>query len=221
MSTYHKIQSVWKRNRATGAFLPAFSCDEFEFLAPCDWDWSEKAHGTNIRVCYGMNPESTGYDRMFRGRSEKSDVNPRLMERLDELFPEEKLAEAFERPGTSGEGGGVVLHGEGIGPGINDSRLSPDGFDFVLFDVRIGRWWLTRENVAGIAQKFGLNMAPTVGRGPLAMAVELVKEGFDSTLGSAAPGTPAEGLVLRPAIELAARNGSRIITKLKTKDFTL
>lgn len=219
MTTYHKIDSVWKRDQKTGAFLSEFSTPEFEFLAPCEWDWSEKAHGTNIRVGWtSFEKEPPGrfvVERHIRGRTDRAQLHSGLLERLHELFPEETLREAFgEKSDTC-----VVLYGEGIGPGINDSRLSPDGYDFVLFDVRIGRWWLTRENVANVASKFGVQVAPTVGSGSIPEAVELVREGFESRLASAAPGTPAEGLVLRPRLELFMRNGSRIITKLKTADF--
>ena len=46
--------------------------------------------------------------------------------------------------------------------------------------------------------------------------VENVKKGFISKWGD----FQAEGIVARPQVELKARNGKRVITKIKNKDFT-
>ena len=56
---------------------------------------------------------------------------------------------------------------------------------------------------------------PIIGRGMLHDMIDRVRCGFTSTWGD----FPAEGIVARPAVELKARNGARIITKIKTKDF--
>lgn len=76
-------------------------------------------------------------------------------------------------------------------------------------------WWLERHNVEDVAEKLGLDVVPTLGTGTLVEMVALAQEGFDSTWGMFA----AEGIVARPACELVARNGHRIITKIKHKDF--
>ena len=44
---------------------------------------------------------------------------------------------------------------------------------------------------------------------------ELARKGFNSYWGD----FKAEGIVARPAFELKARNGKRLITKIKYKDF--
>lgn len=220
LSKYHKINSVWKRDEKTGAFLDEFSLPEIEYLAPCRWDWSEKVDGTNIRVGWLTEARvvdgvaATSKVRRIGGRTDKAQLHVDLLENLEEKFSEDLLGETFgDRD--------VILYGEGIGPKIQKGggRLSPAGPNFVLFDVKIGDWWLKREDVAGIALKLDVMVAPHVGSGSIAEAVEFVREGFSSLLPSAKSDTRAEGLVLRPALELAARNGSRIITKLKTKDF--
>ena len=66
-----------------------------------------------------------------------------------------------------------------------------------------------------VAETLGIKSVPTVGFGTLIDMVQYVREGFDSIWGP----FEAEGLVARPTIELSARNGKRIITKLKCKDF--
>jgi hypothetical protein len=87
---------------------------------------------------------------------------------------------------------------------------------FVLFDVKVGDWWLQRESVEDVSAKLGLDIVPIIGRGTLADFVEMGRAGFNSRWGAFA----AEGLVGRPGVELKARNGNRIITKIKTKDFS-
>jgi hypothetical protein len=56
---------------------------------------------------------------------------------------------------------------------------------------------------------------PELGRGTLLEAIERVKEGFPSMIGQA----QAEGMVLRPVVELTDRLGHRVITKVKHRDF--
>ena len=74
---------------------------------------------------------------------------------------------------------------------------------------------MRREDVEEIGKQLNLEVAPIIGYGTLDDMVSRVKEGFDSRWGDFI----AEGIVARPATELKARNGDRIITKLKYKDF--
>jgi len=66
-----------------------------------------------------------------------------------------------------------------------------------------------------IGSKLNIPVVPEVFRGTLLEAVELCKTGFQSTLGKII----AEGLVLKPAVEICKRGGGRLIAKLKVKDF--
>ena len=90
-----------------------------------------------------------------------------------------------------------------------------DGVDFILFDIKIGDWWLKREDVVGIAETLGVKTVPVVGIGTLEDAVTGIKSGVQSAFGDFL----AEGMVLRPLVDLKSRNGHRIITKLKHRDF--
>lgn len=209
---YHKIQSVWKRNRETGRFLfDQFSIPEFAYLFSNEWEWTEKIDGTNIRIGWGPN------GRFIQGRTERAQIPAHLFNELDVMFNPDALAEVFQYPDQQ-----LVLYGEGIGPKIQGcgTRYRSEKPDFVLFDVRIGRWWLKREDVEGIAAKMGLHFAPIVGSGTLQEAAAYTQSGFKSRVAEDGD-LDAEGLVLRPTVELFARNGERIITKLKTRDFRL
>ena len=132
-----------------------------------------------------------------------------LIDRLTEMFPVDAMPVIFDGP--------ACLYGEGYGAKIQKGGGSykPDGVDFVLFDVKVGDWWLRRADVENVASKFGLECVPIVGHGTLANMVGLVRAGFASNWGNFL----AEGIVARPVVELRTRANERIITKLKHRDF--
>lgn len=202
--TYPKIHSPWKREQPSGRFIPEWSQPEFRYLAECEWLWHEKIDGTNIRVRWDGNVVD------IRGRTDAAQLHPDLDEFLKSHFTELRMRDSNMTE--------CILYGEGIGPKIQAAgRLyRPESHDFVLFDVRIGRFWLKPEAVAEIAVGLELQWAPLVGCGTLSEAVEMVAAGFDSTI-SEIP-QRAEGLVLRPAVRLHTAAGGRVITKLKAKD---
>lgn len=111
----------------------------------------------------------------------------------------------------------VTLFGEGYGAKIQKGgQYLRDRCDFVLFDVKVGDWWLRRDDVEDVAIKLGLDVVPVVTTAPIYWAVDKVQKGFDSAWKGATP----EGLVGRPAVDLFNRRGNRIITKIKRRDFT-
>ena len=61
----------------------------------------------------------------------------------------------------------------------------------------------------------GIQVVPIIGAGTLGEMVAMTKDGFQSQWGNFI----AEGIVARPSVELNTRNGQRIITKIKHKDF--
>ena len=212
MKEYHKIQSVFKRDEKTHLFIEGeWSLPEFGYLQANYWLWTEKVDGTNIRIGW----DGTNFE--IGGRTENAQIPTYLVKRLQDIFLTngivcDKLAATF--PDLDSQ---VVLFGEGFGAKIQKGggNYIPDGVDFTLFDVRIGDWWLKREDVEGIATSLGIRCIPVVGQGNLSNAIATVKGGLQSEWGDFL----AEGLVLRPAVELATRSGKRIITKMKHKDF--
>jgi hypothetical protein len=110
----------------------------------------------------------------------------------------------------------VCLYGEGVGPGIQKGGggYSPTK-TFVLFDIKIGHFWLQRDDVTTIANALGIPVAPHLGVMSLNEVVEFVRKGFLSTYGDFI----AEGIIARPLVEMTNRRGERIITKLKHSDF--
>lgn len=210
MEIYPKIQSIFKRDENTHKFIEGeYSLPEFEYLKDNVWTFTEKIDGTNIRI--GWN----GEDIEIGGRTDNAQIPTFLLSRINELFTKEKLATIFNE--NPAEEVSVVLFCEGYGAKIQKGggNYIPDGVDLALFDIKIGIWWLKREDVEGIAQSLGIKTVPFVGEGTIAGAILEVKNGYTSRYGN----FMAEGMVLRPKVELKSRSGHRIITKLKNRDF--
>jgi len=215
--------------------LGEYSLPEFRYLEENPWLWTEKVDGTNIRIYFdtfdGPLADATV---TIKGRTDKAQIPAPLLAFLTELFPPQKFVKA-------GFYDQVTLYGEGFGAKIQKGggNYIPDGVSFVLFDVRIGDWWLKWGDVTDIATKLEIERVPSLGIGNLMRLVEYVRGGFPSfwsremtPLQKAAMNydTPnivdaeneflAEGIVARPFVDLHTRAGKRIITKLKHKDFT-
>ena len=215
MKTYHKIQTIYKRdpkNKNKTLLEGEFSMPEFEFLKDNKWIFTEKVDGTNIRVMYN------GFELKYGGKTDAAQIPATLVNVLRELFDNkrEEFARMFsvdiEKEGLPR----VCLYGEGYGPKIQKGGGKyGDQQDFVLFDVKVGDWWLKRDDVVDVATQLGVRVVPIIGEGPLFLMVEICREGFKSQWGD----FQAEGIVARPEVELFSRNGGRIITKLKCKDF--
>lgn len=209
MHEYHKIQTVYLRDPETKyktLLEGQYATPEFAFLANNQWVFTEKVDGTNVRIIWHEEKLS------FAGKTTHAQMPAPLLQRFDERF----LSQIARFRETFGDAD-VCLYGEGYGPKIQKGggnyRVDQD---FVLFDVRIGNWWLQRQDVEDIGVKFELEVVPIIGQGTLPEMVEMARHGFDSTWGA----FRAEGIVARPLVELAARNGQRVITKIKSKDFS-
>lgn len=209
MSEYHKIQSIFKRDMTSKRktlIEGEWTLPEFEYLAGNAWTFTEKVDGTNIRVIFKDGGIA------FGGRTDDAQIPAQLVGRLNERF----LPMLQGLMDTTFPDGQAVLHGEGYGAKIQKGggnyRVDQD---FVLFDVRVGSWWLQRADVEDVAQRLGLEVVPVIGEGTLHDAVAWAKRGIRSTWGD----FEAEGIVARPKTELQTRGGQRLIAKIKCRDF--
>lgn len=209
MKEYHKINSVYKRD-AKGKFTEEFSQPEFEYLFNNQWIGTEKLDGTNIRI--GLS----GGVLSFSGRTDNSQMPSTLAEWLRNNITKEKIEKAFaDKTGIVPVD--IMLFGEGVGKGIQKvGQMYSEGVMVVLFDVCINGVWLNREDVIDISDKLDILTAPVIIQNTLGHAIDMVKAGYTSKIGVGM----AEGLVLTPAVQMLTRTGHRIITKVKTKDFT-
>jgi len=210
MREYHKINTIYKRDEHTKKILEGYySIPEFEYLKNNMWSFSEKLDGMCIRTLYDGNRIT------FGGKTDNASIPAKLLNNLNSFFLplENKFKEIFRI--EEGAPCNICLYGEGIGAGIQSGGGYSTVQKFVLFDIKIGEWWLQRKDVENIANKLNLEIVPIIGAGTLDDAVTLAKTGMQSTYGN----FKAEGIVARPVIELFTRGGHRIITKIKCRDF--
>lgn len=208
MKEYHKIETVYERdvNGTKRLVEGKFRNETVEYLADCEWEFTEKIDGTNIRIHWD------GHKITFGGRTDKAQIPAHLVNKLNEIFLNEETEQLFEQKFGEME---VTLFGEGYGVKIqNGGNYRPD-VGFILFDVLIGDNYQSRESVEDVAKAFALEIVPVVLRGTIQEAVDFVKTNPNSTIGTA----KMEGVVGKPKVELRDRCGHRIIVKIKCKDF--
>jgi len=203
---YTKINTIFQREEKKPRKIieGLYSTPEIQYLKDNEWVFTEKIDGTNVRAHFDPSEDSI----IFSGKTESSQIPSSLVYRLMKIFPRTKFLENnFDAP--------MTLFGEGYGGKIQDGRNYKPECDFILFDIKIGDFWLERFNIEDIAKKLEVQVVPIVGYGTLNDAIESTRKGFESTFGNFI----AEGLVLKPKTELFSRKGERIITKIKHKDF--
>jgi hypothetical protein len=208
MKEYHKIQTVFLRDPNTKfktLLEGEFALPEFRYLANNEWVFTEKVDGTNIRVMFD------GQQITFGGKTDDAQIPAFLVTRLQDVFLPQ--LETFKAKFADG----VCLYGEGYGAKIQKGGGNyRQDQDFVLFDVKVGDWWLQRNDVEEIASTLKIDIVPVIGTGNLLEMAERARQGFKSFWGN----FEAEGIVARPACELKSRNGHRLITKIKHRDFS-
>ena len=206
---YHKITTIYMRQESKPLKLieGKYREPELELLKDIEWTFTEKVDGTNIRIMWD------GYNVFFGGRTENAQIPSYLVNKLNELFTGTKIEQIFEQ--VFGESK-VILFGEGYGAKIQKGGGNySNNQEFVLFDVKVGEWYLKREDIEDVAKKFSLKTVPIIAKGNLQTGVDLVKSGLKSQWGDFI----AEGLVAKPSVDIFNRRGQRIITKIKTEDF--
>lgn len=182
-----------------------WSQPEFELLQNIEWEFTEKVDGTNIRIYWD------GKECHIRDRAGNGKIQDNLLHYLESTFTPEFLSNHFKNKE-------VMLFGEGYGHTVQEmgELYRPDKtVGFCLFDIKVGDWIFKRKDVDKRAKNMGLQSVPIVGRGTIHDAVSMCMEGFNSAWGD----FTAEGLVIRPVVELKSRSGDRIIAKIKHIDF--
>lgn len=210
MDTYHKINTVFKRTENGKIMQGIYSIPELEYLKLNDWYFTEKVDGINIRII--INGES---EVDIRGRTDKADLNKNWVAALEIEANKisEKVNDLFEE--AINKKVPICFYGESYGSNILRGKKYREDCGFVLFDIKIGNTWQPRNVLEDAAKYIGLDVVPIISAGTLIDGISLVRTGFNSTWGDFI----AEGVVAKPMVELNTRQGKRIITKIKHKDF--
>ena len=209
---YPKIKTLYVRDEKTYRLKPELVLTNRVYGIIKTWHFTEKIDGTNIRCIWDKG------ELAFGGRSDKSQVHPDLIRFLYETVTPEKMAMAF--PAAAGNPPmNAIVYGEGYGAGIQKC-----GGDYaptkglLVFDVLVeGKWWMDWEAVCDVAGKLGLPTVPYIGEMTLEQATEMSRVGFPSALNGGK--ACAEGVVGRTIDTLYDADSSRLIVKLKTRDF--
>jgi hypothetical protein len=218
MKPYHKIYTLWERDPRTkyktlieGRWaLPVFAA-----LKDAAWHCYEKVDGTNVRVLFNKG-EVVFYGKnnlMDKdGAYRRPEFHGGLWGVLLDTFNTEFFHDNFDMDKVQYDMP-ICLYGEGFGRKIQggDKYGEPD---FCLFDIMIGNIWMEQDFVASVAKSSGLQQAPFLGTSTLEEVIETARLGFDSSWGY----FPAEGIIVRPGVELVDRLGNRVIGKIKTRD---
>ena len=210
MKQYQKIQTAYFRdpeNNHKTLLEGTWAKPEFELLKDIDWICTEKIDGTNIRIMWD------GENVRFGGKTDNAQIPTILITALQDTFTNDKMKACFS------DADNVCLYGEGYGKKIQKGgNYLPDRADFILFDVKVGDWWLNRDANEDVANKLEIGVVPIMGIWKLEQAIEFAKKGFKSTIAENKDYL-AEGLIMKPVTELFNRKGERVISKIKYKDF--
>lgn len=208
--TYHKIFSLFNRDKQTNKLIHGdWTRYEFWYLANCQWEWTEKIDGTNIRVIYENGNIRIG------GKTENAQLPAQLHTSLIDMFSGWRLEKMKDLFGDKN----VTLFGEGYGPKIQNGGQYRNDQGFILFDVNVNGKWEDSLEVGSLCNRLALDVVPIIGVGTLWEAIGEVH--FESVVAKRAGNSlKAEGLVVRPVRGLLDSNGERIIAKLRAKDYT-
>ena len=216
MKPYPKIKTILERDPETKyktLIEGQWATPTFDLLQDINWVAYEKIDGTNIRAIYDPLEDVVE----FRGRTDKAQIPPFLLEVLQESITPDSFKTAFdlERSGDAV----LALYGEGFGNRIQKIGKQYGDPQFCLFDVMVGDIWMEQSFVTEAADIMRLQRAPVYDNiCSLGDAISVMRGGFSK---SAWGDFAVEGLVLRPEVDLYNRMGHRIISKIKHKDFPL
>lgn len=211
---YQKINTIYKRdNRGK---ITDEMVDNAKLFGNLIYEGSEKIDGTNIRIEFIKCENHTSVE--FGGRTDKAQIPERLLEHLKRTFTISSLQNVFGQDPVH-----VILYGEGYGAKIQKGgELYRKSQGFILFDVDVkmkdGNFIaLQQKNIEDIAGQMVIPFSPIVFRGTIPEAIEFVKNGQMSVVSEEEK--VAEGIVLKQKDGLRDRMGSRLMFKVKIKDF--
>jgi ATP-dependent RNA circularization protein (DNA/RNA ligase family) len=203
---YPKIQTLWKRDENKKFTIIEGDFSKEEFASIDKWEVTEKIDGTNIRIFW--NGETVN----FGGRTDNAQIPTFLLDTLQKTFTADKFKDVFP------DSDNVVLFGEGYGQKIQSvgKKYRKDN-GLILFDVVVNNWWLERDAVNDIAEKFGIKRVPVIGIMSKEEIIEFVKNNPKSTVSEEE--LTIEGVVVRSHPLMLFRDGSPIMFKLKVSDY--
>jgi hypothetical protein len=178
----------------------------------------EKIHGTSAHISFSPGNISL-IDGHIDGAEIKFFSGGMSHELFLSLFDKDDLLQKFALIGTKQK---AVIYGEAYGGKMQGMKevYGPDA-KFVVFEVKIGDYWLKVPDAEDVTNKLGLEFVH-YDRIPCtieALDAERDKDSVQAFRNGMGWGKKREGIVLRPLIEVTTNDGSRIIAKHKGEAF--
>jgi len=175
----------------------------FWYLSTLQWQYKRKLNGENLRVKWDGNRV------VWNGKTNAYQASKKLTNYMKETFVEEIFEERFGRDKT------VLLFGEHMGEKVQGNELGLEKPEFVLFDVKIGEFWLEPEDVEEVAKYFWLRTYKDFGDTGQDTLINLISR---TAIGDF---KEWERIVATPKIRCLQPNGERVICKIKNKDYAI
>lgn len=167
---------------------------------------SEKIHGTSAHISF-----KEGKLTFFSGGEKHA--------KFEDLFEVDVLCATYS---SIYDGMDLVLFGEAYG-GSQQGMSATYGKElkFIVFDVKMGDYWLDVPNADQVTKKLGLEFVyyKKIHTTMKAIDREREKPSIQAKRNGIKEDKMREGIVLRPLLELKKNNGKRIIVKHKNDAF--
>lgn len=211
---YPKIETLFDRNDKFKVMLDKIRLPEFEAIK--HWHVTEKIDGTNFRIA--LRPDG----QMFiGGRTDKAQLNPKLVKKADSIFTPECLKKALWIENESVRPL-IVLFCEAYGCNIQHGGNYNKDYNFRIYDVLVEHIWLKWDSVKEITEKICIKTVPDLGVFELDDAISYIVNKPKSIVAREESGKEylMEGIVAKSEPLMLTRMGKRIIWKLKVNDFS-
>jgi RNA ligase (TIGR02306 family) len=184
--------------------------------------FTEKIHGMNTRVGLIRTPGEGGWTFMAgsHGQRRKEFDSKGRRSRFWQVLTDP--VRDLLRHVAAGRDGDVVLFGEIYGAGVQDIwyGLENGRFGFRVFDVTVNGRYLDYDDKVELFERFGVERAPILYRGPFSRAVVEEYVSGPTTLcpvDKAGKFKGREGIVITPARERMVEMGDTLIARLILK----
>lgn len=219
---YPKIDTLWKRDKENKYVIMPGEYSKPEFHSIMNWTVTEKLDGQNFRIYIGYDEDEIEGNKVeykglfFQGRTKNTNFDEEVVERLKNVLDVKAIKSEFDKK--------TVLYGELVGDKVQKNGWkyvrkkdeSPKN-ELVLFDAKIGNWWIKPKDVEKIAKEISMRSAPILGIWSRTEIIEHIKSKPKSEL--AKEDIASEGIVARSHPLMLFRDGKPIMFKLKVKDY--
>lgn len=197
-----KTKTLFQRDDKFKVITGQLTDERFGYIDK--WLLTEKMDGTSVIISTKDRTWS------YHGRTAKSQFTPAMAEFLD--YQSQSAANNLWHSIIPQ----ADIYAELFGEGIQGNPHGMKGMHLRVFDVRIGDFWLDYENMCDVSDKAGLNTVAYLGTVSVSDAVGFVKERQRPVTGFT---DYVEGVVARTPKYLYDNQGTRLVWKLKRKDF--